>query len=73
MRVGWPADRISFTGPAKLPSDLEASITNGISDVILESVREARLLSAAAGRAGPFAGYRRLVAMGGCLARGQGS
>ncbi len=51
-RVGWPADRISFTGPAKLPADLEASVAHGIGDVILESVREARLLSAAAGRAG---------------------
>jgi diaminopimelate decarboxylase len=52
LRVGWPADRTSFTGPAKLPADLTASVTHGIGDVILESVREARLLSAAAGRAG---------------------
>jgi diaminopimelate decarboxylase len=52
LRIGWPADRISFTGPAKLATDLEASVAHGISDVILESVREARSLSAAAGRAG---------------------
>jgi diaminopimelate decarboxylase len=52
LRVGWPADRISFTGPAKLPGDLEAAAAHGIGDVILESVREARLLSEAAGRAG---------------------
>jgi diaminopimelate decarboxylase len=52
LRLGWPADRISFTGPAKLPSDLEASAAHAISDVILESVREASLLNEAAGRAG---------------------
>ena len=50
LRVGWPPERISFTGPAKLPADLEASAAHGIGDVILESVREARLLNEAAGR-----------------------
>jgi diaminopimelate decarboxylase len=52
LRVGWPPGRISFTGPAKLPADLEASVAHGIGEVIVESVREARLLDAAAGRAG---------------------
>src|SRR5262249_35325034 len=58
LRIGWPADRISFTGPAKLDTDLEASVAHGISDVILESVREARTLSAAAGRARRREGVR---------------
>lgn len=52
IRVGWPAERISFTGPAKRPVDLEESVKHQIGEVIVESVNEARLVDDKARSAG---------------------
>ncbi|AGT11071.1 type III PLP-dependent enzyme [Paracoccus aminophilus] len=43
QRAGWPPERISFTGPAKRESELRAAISAGIGELVLESLREARL------------------------------
>ncbi|UXU74675.1 MULTISPECIES: type III PLP-dependent enzyme [unclassified Paracoccus (in: a-proteobacteria)] len=42
-QAGWPADRISFTGPAKREAELRAVIQGGIGELVVESLREARL------------------------------
>ena len=41
IEVGWPAELISFTGPAKRHAELQASVDHRIGEVILESVNEA--------------------------------
>lgn len=45
VALGWPANEISFTGPAKQVRDLEAAVRHGIGEVVVESLREAELLS----------------------------
>lgn len=48
IALGWPADAISFTGPAKQERDLRAALALGVGEVVLESLREAELLAALA-------------------------
>lgn len=52
VQLGWPVERISFTGPGKRRVDLEASINHGIGEVILESLQEAKSLNELADAAG---------------------
>lgn len=52
MGVGWPSETISFTGPAKQTSDLEAAVRHAVGEVVIESVREAEQLARAARAAG---------------------
>lgn len=52
IAAGWEPERISFTGPAKRPIDLQESVHHSIGEVILESVNEARELDRHAGAAG---------------------
>lgn len=52
LETGWPASRLSFTGPAKRTSELELALTSGIGEVILESVSEAHELDRLAGAMG---------------------
>lgn len=44
LSAGWAPERISFTGPAKQRPDLEVAVRSGTGEVVLESLREARLL-----------------------------
>lgn len=56
MQAGWDPGRISFTGPAKREAELRAAIEGGVGELVLESLREARLadrLAAEAGRIQP--------------------
>lgn len=52
LASGWAADRIGFTGPAKRDDELELAVRWGIGELVLESVSEARRLSAIAQRLG---------------------
>lgn len=52
LAVGFPAEKISFTGPAKQAICLEQAVEARIGEVVLESLREARLLSEIAQRRG---------------------
>lgn len=52
LDAGWAPERISFTGPAKQRSDLELAVRAGIGEVVVESLREARLLEAVAAESG---------------------
>jgi diaminopimelate decarboxylase len=52
LLAGWAPGRISFTGPAKQASDLELAVSTGVGEVVLESLREARLLDASAASIG---------------------
>lgn len=45
LAAGFPASRISFTGPAKQRRCLELSVEHAIGEVVVESLREARQLS----------------------------
>lgn len=52
-RAGWQAERISFTGPAKRRDELKAVIAADLGELVIESLREARLaneIAAASGR-----------------------
>ena len=52
-RAGWQAERISFTGPAKRRDELQAVIAADLGELVIESLREARLaneIAAASGR-----------------------
>lgn len=48
IAAGWEGRRISFTGPAKQRVCLERALQHGIGEVVVESLREARELSALA-------------------------
>lgn len=51
-RAGWSADRISFTGPAKRQPELEAVIAADLGELVIESLREARLANQIAASTG---------------------
>lgn len=50
--AGWGPERASFTGPAKRAAELDAAIAGGLGELVIESLREARLADAIAGRLG---------------------
>lgn len=52
LAAGWPAGQIGFTGPAKQLRDVQLAVDSGIGELIVESLREARLLDAVARDAG---------------------
>jgi diaminopimelate decarboxylase len=41
LRAGWPAEKLSFTGPGKTERELRAAVEHGIGQLVLESVGEA--------------------------------
>jgi diaminopimelate decarboxylase len=43
VAAGWDPARISFTGPAKRDFELAEAIAGGVGELVLESLREARL------------------------------
>jgi diaminopimelate decarboxylase len=49
---GWQAERLVFTGPAKTSAELAAALDAGIGRIVVESIDEAQLLDALAGRRG---------------------
>ncbi|WP_347266554.1 type III PLP-dependent enzyme [Paracoccus sp. (in: a-proteobacteria)] len=51
-QAGWPSGRISFTGPAKREAELVPAIGEGLGELVLESLREARLADGVAARLG---------------------
>ncbi|MFO1137471.1 MAG: type III PLP-dependent enzyme [Paracoccus sp. (in: a-proteobacteria)] len=51
-QAGWDPGRISFTGPAKRAPELRAAIGGGLGELVLESLREARLADAIAAELG---------------------
>jgi diaminopimelate decarboxylase len=52
LGAGWPAQRLSFTGPGKRPQELVAALRQGIGHIVVESVHEARTVSQIAGARG---------------------
>ncbi|WP_225612323.1 type III PLP-dependent enzyme [Paracoccus sp. PAR01] len=50
--AGWQPDRISFTGPAKREPELRPVIAAGLGELVIESLREARLANAIAAELG---------------------
>lgn len=52
QQAGWDPARISFTGPAKREAELRAVIGAGLGELVLESLREARLADAIAAELG---------------------
>jgi diaminopimelate decarboxylase len=52
IECGYAAARIGFTGPAKRDAELLLAVQHGIGELVLESVPEARRLSAIAQRVG---------------------
>lgn len=43
LAAGWQAERASFTGPAKREAELRRVIATGLGELVIESLREARL------------------------------
>lgn len=52
LTAGMPAERISFSGPAKRPLEITGALDAGIGELIIESLPEARQASAHAQRTG---------------------
>ncbi|SMO49414.1 type III PLP-dependent enzyme [Paracoccus laeviglucosivorans] len=52
QQAGWNPELISFTGPAKREFELRPAIQAGLGELVLESLREARLADAIAGELG---------------------
>lgn len=50
--AGWEAERASFTGPAKREIELRTVIQAGLGELVVESLREARLADRIAAEAG---------------------
>lgn len=50
--AGWAGARASFTGPAKREAELRAAMAGGIGEIVIESPREARIISALAQESG---------------------
>ncbi|MBG6211988.1 diaminopimelate decarboxylase [Labrenzia sp. EL_126] len=50
--AGMPADRITFSGPAKRPREINKALNAGIGELVLESIEEARFVSDAAQKIG---------------------
>lgn len=49
LGAGWRADQASFTGPAKREVELRHAIEAGLGELVVESLREARLANRIAG------------------------
>ncbi len=52
LAAGWPATRLSFTGPGKRGAELEAALDAGVGEIVIESLHEARELDALASARG---------------------
>ncbi len=52
LKVGWEAEKISFTGPAKQRWELQAAVDAGIGKMVVESVDEALQLDSIAAQVG---------------------
>lgn len=52
MQAGWDAAQMSFTGPGKRDFEIEEAVCAGVGNLVVESLREARLADAIARREG---------------------
>lgn len=52
LAAGMPAQRLSFSGPAKRPAEIEAAVAAGVGELVVESLAEAQAASAAASARG---------------------
>lgn len=52
LEAGCPADRISFSGPAKQEREIRAAVALGVGELVLESLDEAEIAAAAAAELG---------------------
>lgn len=52
IAAGWQPQRISFTGPGKTDSELQAAVESEVGEVIVESLHEAQRLDSFAAAAG---------------------
>jgi diaminopimelate decarboxylase len=43
LSIGFPAEKITFSGPAKRPAEIRGAIAQGVGELVLESLDEARL------------------------------
>lgn len=50
--AGWDADRVSFTGPGKRVIEIEQAVAGGIGEMVIESLREARVADSVAQKLG---------------------
>ncbi|MDB6176158.1 type III PLP-dependent enzyme [Paracoccus sp. Z330] len=50
--AGWPANRASFTGPAKREVELRRAIQEGLGELVVESPRDAQLANSIAAETG---------------------
>lgn len=57
LQAGYPAGRLSFSGPAKRPFELERAVEVGVGEMICESPGEIAALDALARRAGRRMGF----------------
>lgn len=52
LEGGWPAHRLAFTGPGKRREEIETVVRKGLGELVVESLREARLADEIAGSIG---------------------
>ena len=52
LAAGCPADRITFSGPAKRAAEVRGAVAQGIGELVLESVAEAEMADSAAAELG---------------------
>lgn len=52
LSIGFPAAKITFSGPVKKPAEVRGAIALGVGELVLESLSEARIASRAAGELG---------------------
>ncbi|MCZ6862197.1 MAG: type III PLP-dependent enzyme [Alphaproteobacteria bacterium] len=52
LRCGWPADKITFTGPAKTEAEIEAAVKTNVGGLVVESLDEAHEVDRIAGACG---------------------
>ena len=50
--AGWEPSRLGFTGPGKREAEIAEAVAGGVGELILESVREARIADRIAGASG---------------------
>src|SRR6516164_7647997 len=43
MQAGCPAERVTFSGPAKRPGEIRGALALGLGELVIESLAEARI------------------------------
>jgi diaminopimelate decarboxylase len=52
LQAGCPAERVTFSGPAKRPAEIRGALALGLGELVIESLAEARIADEAAGKLG---------------------